>query len=122
MRLQRGAAHSPRADLARDRLSVEWRASSAGGSTNSRPRRLTRDVVAIGRATTIRTSKAFDRLGPARLQITVAKAATAAGKDFHIDALSGATLTSVGVDNLVRFWMGEQGYKKFLEKLKAGEL
>lgn len=56
------------------------------------------------------------------LQITVAKAATAAGKDFHIDALSGATLTSVGVDNLVRFWMGEQGYKKFLEKLKAGEL
>ena len=57
-----------------------------------------------------------------KLQITVAKAATAAGKDFHIDALSGATLTSVGVDNLVRFWMGEQGYKKFLEKLKAGEL
>lgn len=57
-----------------------------------------------------------------KLQITVAKTAPAAGKDFHIDALSGATLTSNGVDNLVRFWMGEAGYKKFLANLKAGEI
>ena len=48
-----------------------------------------------------------------KIQITVAKSAPAAGKDYYIDALSGATLTSNGVDNLVRFWMGEQGYKKF---------
>ena len=55
------------------------------------------------------------------LQITVAKTAPAAGADFHVDALSGATLTSVGVDNLVRFWMGETGYAPFLANLKAGE-
>ncbi len=57
-----------------------------------------------------------------KLQITVAKSAPKAGKAFHVDALSGATLTSVGVDNLVRFWMGEQGYAKFLANLKAGEI
>jgi Na+-transporting NADH:ubiquinone oxidoreductase subunit C len=55
------------------------------------------------------------------LQITVAKTAPAAGPDFHIDSLAGATLTSRGGDNLVRFWMGETGYAPFLAKLQAGE-
>ena len=56
------------------------------------------------------------------LQITVAKSVPAAGPDFHIDALAGATLTSVGVDNLIKFWMGEDGYAPFLENLKAGNV
>ncbi|WP_343565265.1 Na(+)-translocating NADH-quinone reductase subunit C [Kiloniella sp. b19] len=56
------------------------------------------------------------------LQITVAKSAPAAGEEFHVDALAGATLTSRGVDNLVRFWMGEAGYAPFLASLKAGDL
>jgi len=55
------------------------------------------------------------------LQITVAKTQTAAGPDHHIDALAGATLTSAGVDNLVKFWMGEEGYAPFLNALQAGE-
>ncbi|MEL6641076.1 MAG: FMN-binding protein, partial [Pseudomonadota bacterium] len=54
--------------------------------------------------------------------ITVAKSAPAAGADYHIDALAGATLTSVGVDNLIKFWMGEEGYAPFLENLKAGNV
>lgn len=56
------------------------------------------------------------------LQINVAKSVSPAGPEHHIDALAGATLTSVGVDNLVRFWMGEEGYAPFLAKLKAGEV
>lgn len=56
------------------------------------------------------------------LQITVAKTAPPAGNDYFVDALSGATLTSRGVDNLVRFWMGERGFAPFLENLKAGEI
>lgn len=56
------------------------------------------------------------------LQITVAKSQPAAGADFYVDALAGATLTSRGVDNLVRFWMGDQGYARFLDALKAGEI
>lgn len=55
------------------------------------------------------------------LGITVAKVAPLAGADFHVDALAGATLTSVGVDNLVRFWMGEQGYSRLLNRLESGE-
>lgn len=56
------------------------------------------------------------------LQISVTKTAPAAGSDYHIDALAGATLTTVGVHNLVNFWMGESGYKPFLENLGAGNL
>ncbi|MEX0317227.1 MAG: Na(+)-translocating NADH-quinone reductase subunit C [Ruegeria sp.] len=56
------------------------------------------------------------------LQITVAKSQPAAGADHHIDGLAGATLTTVGVDNLVKFWMGDQGYAPFLAKLQAGEI
>lgn len=62
------------------------------------------------------------RDGNGDLQISVAKAQGPAGPDHHIDALAGATLTSVGVDNLVKFWMGDQGYAPFLAKLKAGEI
>ncbi len=41
---------------------------------------------------------------------------------YQVDGLSGATLTSVGVTNLVQFWMGENGYAPFLANLKAGEI
>ena len=32
-----------------------------------------------------------------------------------IDALSGATLTSNGVENTIRYWVGEQGFGQFLK-------
>ncbi|WP_339869110.1 Na(+)-translocating NADH-quinone reductase subunit C [Pseudohongiella nitratireducens] len=35
--------------------------------------------------------------------------------DNEIDALSGATLTSRGVENMVQFWLGENGFGPFLE-------
>ncbi|MEM9289915.1 MAG: Na(+)-translocating NADH-quinone reductase subunit C [Pseudomonadota bacterium] len=56
------------------------------------------------------------------IAIQVAKTQSAAGADYHIDALSGATLTSDGVNNLVKFWMGEQGYAPFLANLKSGDV
>ena len=40
----------------------------------------------------------------------------------QIDGLAGATLTSVGVTNLVQFWLSENGYAPFLAKLRAGEV
>ncbi|MES0872301.1 Na+-transporting NADH:ubiquinone oxidoreductase subunit C [Pseudovibrio denitrificans] len=57
------------------------------------------------------------------VNIGVGKAAPAGidGSKHHIDAIAGATLTSRGVDNLVKFWMGEQGFKTFLDNLKKGE-
>ncbi|WP_415755020.1 Na(+)-translocating NADH-quinone reductase subunit C [Pseudomonas leptonychotis] len=39
----------------------------------------------------------------------------------QVDALAGATLTSNGVDQLMKFWMGEDGFAPFIAKLRAGE-
>ncbi len=36
---------------------------------------------------------------------------------YQIDGISGATLTSRGVHNLVRFWLGPNGYGPFLKRL-----
>ena len=42
--------------------------------------------------------------------------------DMHkVDGLAGATLTSNGVTNLVKFWLGKNGFSPFLAKLKVGE-
>ena len=38
-----------------------------------------------------------------------------------VDGLSGATLTSKGVNNLVHFWLGEHGFGPFLSNLKEGD-
>ncbi|MEM6463241.1 MAG: Na(+)-translocating NADH-quinone reductase subunit C [Pseudomonadota bacterium] len=56
------------------------------------------------------------------LQITVDKNPPSAGIEYHVDAIAGATLTSRGVDNLVKFWMGEDGYATFIGNLQAGEI
>ena len=36
----------------------------------------------------------------------------------QVDSLAGATLTSKGVNNLLHFWLGENGFGPFLSKLK----
>ncbi len=38
---------------------------------------------------------------------------------YQVDALAGATLTSNGVDRLLQFWLGEQGFGPYLAKLRA---
>lgn len=38
---------------------------------------------------------------------------------YQIDGLSGATLTSVGVGNLVKYWMGPQGFGPVLKEIKG---
>lgn len=39
---------------------------------------------------------------------------------YQVDGLSGSTITTRGVNNLVRFWLGEDGYGPFLKKLREG--
>jgi Na+-transporting NADH:ubiquinone oxidoreductase subunit C len=36
-----------------------------------------------------------------------------------VDGLSGATLTSNGVTNMLRFWMGEEGFGPYLAHYRA---
>lgn len=39
---------------------------------------------------------------------------------FQVDGISGATRTSNGVNNLLQFWLGDNGFGPFLTALKAG--
>lgn len=43
-----------------------------------------------------------------------------AGADSKVDGLSGATLTSNGVTNLMHYWLGEQGFGPFLKRQRQG--
>ena len=43
---------------------------------------------------------------------------TSESAKYQIDGLSGATLTTRGVNNLVRFWLSENGYGPFITKMK----
>ncbi|AXV66015.1 MULTISPECIES: Na(+)-translocating NADH-quinone reductase subunit C [Pseudoalteromonas] len=45
-----------------------------------------------------------------------------ASNEHQIDGLSGATLTSNGVDHTVDFWTGEHGFGPFLAKVREGAL
>jgi len=63
--------------------------------------------------------KAFDESWQPRITIVKGKAGRDA--DHEVDGLSGATLTARGVQNLVRFWLGEEGYGPLLAKLRTGE-
>ena len=61
----------------------------------------------------------YDAAGTAKIGLI--KGVASASDKHAIDGLAGATLTSNGVTNLVRFWMGENGFTSFLANLKAGE-
>lgn len=56
--------------------------------------------------------RAMDALG--RPVIKVSKVPTAQS----VDAISGATLTSDGVTNLLQFWLGDMGFGPYLYKLR----
>ncbi len=50
----------------------------------------------------------------------VATGVTKAGnpKENWVDGISGATLTGRGVSNMIQFWLGDEGYKPYLDALR----
>lgn len=59
--------------------------------------------------------------GEVRLQVVRGSVdAGSESADWSVDGISGATLTAIGVSNMVKFWLGEQGYGPFLAKLREG--
>lgn len=38
---------------------------------------------------------------------------------YQVDGLTGATFTSQGVNNLVRFWLGDDGFGPFLNRIRS---
>ncbi|QYK00529.1 Na(+)-translocating NADH-quinone reductase subunit C [Shewanella psychrotolerans] len=64
--------------------------------------------------------KLYDEQG--NLAIKVTKNPAIANSEHGVDALSGATLTSNGVQHSLDFWLGEEGYARFIEKARNGGL
>lgn len=61
----------------------------------------------------------YDESGQFRIEVlkgTVDR--NSANAVYQADGLAGATLTARGVDNLLKYWMGEDGYKPFIDTLK----
>lgn len=64
--------------------------------------------------------KVFDEQG--NIAISVTKNPAVAESEHGVDALSGATLTSNGVQHSLTFWLGKEGFASFIEKARNGGL
>jgi len=63
--------------------------------------------------------KIYDESGQPRIEVLKgAVDQTSANADYQVDGLAGATLTARGVGNLLRYWLGDDGYRTFLETLQ----
>jgi len=61
---------------------------------------------------------AFDGAGTPSLEVVKGAVVEGNPRQIHqVDGLSGATLTSIGVSNTMKFWLGENGFGPFLAKL-----
>lgn len=64
----------------------------------------------------------FDENGKLAVQIVKGNVDPQSPKANHqVDGLAGATLTSNGVNNLLHFWLGENGFGTFIANLRTGE-
>ncbi len=66
--------------------------------------------------------RAYDEEGELRLEVF--KGRTAPDDplaDYRVDGVSGATLTGNGVTNLIRYWLGDHGYGRFLRNIQGGD-
>ncbi len=65
---------------------------------------------------------AFDESGKPIIEVIKgAVDQTRAGAEHRVDGLAGATLTTRGVDNLLKFWLGENGFGPFLQRMRKKE-
>ncbi len=61
----------------------------------------------------------YDANGELALTVIKGRAGSPADDPHRVDGLSGATITSRGVTNMLRFWLGENGFGPYLEKFRA---
>lgn len=68
-----------------------------------------------------RGKQALDEQGRVRFEL-VKGGVNPADPDsrYQVDALAGATLTSDGVTNLIRYWLSDNGFGPYLERVRAG--
>lgn len=65
----------------------------------------------------------FDDNGNIAIQVVKGSAASTGPNAQHqIDGLAGATLTANGVNYLLQYWLGDDGFGSFIDNLRAGEV
>lgn len=71
---------------------------------------------------------AWQQLWPGKLladadgQVRLTVARGTASSEYEVDGITGATRTGNGISNMLRFWLGANGYAAVLDKLRTGEL
>lgn len=59
-----------------------------------------------------------DETGTIRIEVTRG----AGSGEFEVDGITGATRSTTGVANIVRFWLGEHGFGPFIANLREGRV
>lgn len=68
-----------------------------------------------------RGKRAYDESGNLELQVVKGRvSADDPLADYHVDGVSGATLTGNGVSNMMTYWLGDHGYGPFLQTIQGG--
>lgn len=62
---------------------------------------------------------AFDSDWKPKISVKKGPAGSVENDPYHVDGLSGATITSRGVTYLVQFWLGEHGFGPYLKAYRA---
>ena len=62
---------------------------------------------------------AFDEDWVPRIAVKKGAAGPVETDPYHVDGLSGSTLTSNGVTNLIHFWLGDDGFGPYLARYRA---
>lgn len=64
--------------------------------------------------------QAFDSEGNVRIEVIKGQVTPQTpDAQYKVDGLSGATFTARGVSNLVQFWLGDEGYGPFLDRMRG---
>jgi Na+-transporting NADH:ubiquinone oxidoreductase subunit C len=66
--------------------------------------------------------KIYGEGGEPEIEVIKGSAGPPAQDPHRVDGLSGATITSRGVTNMLHFWLGPEVYGPFLERFAAGEV
>jgi Na+-transporting NADH:ubiquinone oxidoreductase subunit C len=64
--------------------------------------------------------KSYDEQDKPAITIIKGQAGPADKDPLHVDGLSGATVTSNAVTRLMQYWLGGDGYGKFLHRVREG--
>lgn len=63
----------------------------------------------------------YNESGQPVIQVTKFGGITPENKAYSIDGLAGATLTTQGVDNLIKYWLSDAGFGVFINQLKQNK-